>query len=153
MRQGTYFGICQECEMNSESQDPATHFALYPGPIPKVKKVASRLKQLGIVRIFECKHISKPGLYGSQTCPPVSTCEDWHIFGCPLNVDIHLFTTFSLILSLETGSVDIVALSTIGHESNVKFQRGPVNGQVIGYPMVMTNIAIENGHRNSGFSH
>ena len=23
----------------------------------------------------------------------------------------------------------------------------------IGYPLVMTNIAIENGHRNSGFSH
>jgi len=22
-----------------------------------------------------------------------------------------------------------------------------------GYPLVMTNIAIENGHRNSGFSH
>ena len=52
---------------------------------------------------------------------------------CPLNVDIHLFTTFSLILSLETGSaaVDIAAVPTIVHESNLKSQRGPVTvGQV-----------------------
>jgi len=26
-------------------------------------------------------------------------------------------------------------------------------GYVMVYPLVMTNIAIENGHRNSGFTH
>ena len=29
-------------------------------------------------------------------------------------------------------------------------QNGDFNGM---YPLVMTNVAIENGHRNSGFTH
>jgi len=28
-----------------------------------------------------------------------------------------------------------------------------VDGQQLGYPLVMSKVAIENGHRNSGFSH
>ena len=73
--------------------------------------------------------ISKSGFYGSQTCSQ----KDWHMFvGCPLNVEIHLFTTFSLILSLGiegSAAVNIVAVSSIGHESNLKSQRGPVDAR------------------------
>jgi hypothetical protein len=41
--------------------------------------------------------------------------------------------------------------SGVTHHGKTNMSMGDLQDPI--YPLVMTNIAIENGHRNSGFSH